>query len=60
VGLDLLAIDTETTGVDWHDEAFMISIASYDSDDGALRTEVYDRRICDEEKWQCEYGGLVC
>jgi DNA polymerase-1 len=59
VGLDLLAIDTETTGVDWHDEAFMISIASYDSDDGALRTEVYDRRICDEEKWQCEYGGIL-
>jgi DNA polymerase-1 len=57
--LDLLAIDTETTGVDWHDEAFMISIASYDSDDGALRTEVYDRRICDEEKWQCEYGGIL-
>jgi DNA polymerase-1 len=45
--------------VDWHDEAFMISIASYDSDDGALRTEVYDRRICDEEKWQCEYGGIL-
>jgi DNA polymerase-1 len=59
VGLDLLAIDTETTGVDWHDEAFMISIASYDPDDGALRTEVYDRRICDEEKWQCEYGGIL-
>jgi DNA polymerase I-like protein with 3'-5' exonuclease and polymerase domains len=59
VALDLLAIDTETTGVGWHDEAFMISIASYDNDDGSLRSEVYDRRICDEEKWQCEYGGIL-
>lgn len=59
MALDLLAIDTETTGVGWHDEAFMISIASYDPDDGSLRSEVYDRRICDEEKWQCEYGGIL-
>ena len=59
MALDLLAIDTETTGVGWHDEAFMISIASYDNDDGSLRSEVYDRRICDEEKWQCEYGGIL-
>lgn len=41
----LLAIDTETTGVDWHDDAFMISIASNG------HTDVFDQRIMDEETW---------
>ena len=41
----LLAIDTETTGVGWYDEAFMISVA------GAWGTEVYDKRIMDDPEW---------
>lgn len=41
--LDLLAIDTETTGVGWHDEAFMISIATPEW------SHVYDKRICEDE-----------
>jgi DNA polymerase I-like protein with 3'-5' exonuclease and polymerase domains len=43
--LDLLAIDTETTGVDWHDEAFMISIATHEG------SHVYDKRICEHGEW---------
>jgi len=43
--LDLLAIDTETTGVDWHDEAFMISVATAD------HTDVYDQRIMSDAEW---------
>ncbi len=42
----LLAIDTETTGVGWYDEAFMISVAT---DDGS---HVYDKRICEHGEWQ--------
>jgi DNA polymerase-1 len=46
MGSGLLAIDTETTGVDWHDEAFMISIATPEW------SHVYDRRLCEHgELW---------
>lgn len=44
MGLDLLAIDTETTGVGWHDEAFMISIATPEW------SHVYDKRLCEHSK----------
>ena len=44
MGLDLLAIDTETTGVGWHDEAFMISIATREW------SHVYDKRLCEHSK----------
>jgi len=44
VGLDLLAIDTETTGVGWHDEAFMISVATREW------SHVYDKRLCEHSK----------
>lgn len=50
--MDLLAIDTETTGVGWHDEAFMISIAA---PDGA---RVFDKRIVDETTWQVILGQV--
>lgn len=40
----LLAIDTETTGVDWHDEAFMVSIAYRVASDDRLISHVYDKR----------------
>jgi DNA polymerase I len=40
----LLAIDTETTGVGWHDEAFMISIATQEW------SHVYDKRLCEHGK----------
>ena len=40
----LLAIDTETTGVDWHDEAFMISVATQEW------SHVYDKRLCEHGK----------
>jgi len=43
MGLDLLAIDTETTGVGWHDEAFMISIATSEW------SHVYDKRVCEHD-----------
>jgi DNA polymerase I-like protein with 3'-5' exonuclease and polymerase domains len=61
VALDLLAIDCETTGVDWHDEAFMISMAAYEythveSDDkkehGKVETLVFDKRICNATNWK--------
>ncbi len=45
MGLDLLAIDTETTGVGWHDEAFMISVATQ------KWSHVYDKRICEHGEW---------
>ena len=45
MGLDLLAIDTETTGVGWHDEAFMISIATSEW------SHVYDKRLCEHDEW---------
>lgn len=46
MALDLLAIDTETTGVDWHDEAFMISIATHED------SRVYDKRECKHGEWE--------
>ena len=44
--MDLLAIDTETTGVGWHDEAFMISVAT---SDGA--SFLWDKRTLSETEW---------
>jgi DNA polymerase-1 len=41
----LLAIDTETTGVGWHDEAFMISLAD---DDASM---VIDKRVLSDKQW---------
>ena len=58
MALDLLAIDTETTGVDWHDEAFMISYAFID-DDGDMYSNVHDRRILDDEGWECAQGAIT-
>jgi len=52
VASGLLAIDTETTGVDWHDEAFMISIAT-DS-----YTAVFDKRNMEDAFW-ADCVGLV-
>lgn len=46
MALDLLAIDTETTGVAWHDEAFMISVATNDT------SEAYDKREMSDHDWQ--------
>lgn len=43
--LDLLAIDTETTGVAWDDDAFMISIATPN------KTWVFDKRELHESEW---------
>lgn len=43
--MGLLAIDTETTGVGWHDEAFMISIAGYEA-------FVFDKRIMNIGEWE--------
>ena len=43
-GLDLLAIDTETTGVGWDDDAFMISIAFRGGVSRTLVSYVYDKR----------------
>jgi DNA polymerase-1 len=43
VASDLLAIDTETTGVDWHDNAFMVS-ASYYGTDNEYHNWVWDFR----------------
>jgi DNA polymerase-1 len=42
----IVAIDTETTGVAWDDDAFMISMAS-DS-----FTRIYDKRIVSDTKWE--------
>lgn len=49
----LLAIDTETTGVDWHDDAFMISIATEES------TDVYDKRIMTENEWHNTITNII-
>jgi DNA polymerase-1 len=57
VALDLLAIDTETTGVGWHDEAFMISYAYHA--EGEVYSNVHDRRILDDEGWECAYGATI-
>lgn len=43
--MQLIAIDTETTGVGWHDAAFMISMAD------SLGSVVYDKRILSTEDW---------
>ena len=56
MALDLLAIDTETTGVGWHDEAFMISVAWHN--DG-LRTLVIDERDLSEDMWYREVDGII-
>ena len=56
MALDLLAIDTETTGVGWYDEAFMISVAWYN--DG-LRTLVIDERDLSEDRWHREVDGII-
>lgn len=42
----LLAVDTETTGVGWYDDAFMISIALIN--DGTMLSYVYDKRENDD------------
>ena len=47
MGLDLLAIDTETTGVGWYDDAFMISMAT---STGGLY--VFDKRCSSVEDWE--------
>lgn len=44
--MDLLAIDTETTGVGWHDEAFMISFATH------MGSHVVDKRLCEHGEWE--------
>ena len=41
--MTLVAIDTETTGVGWHDEAFMVSVA-YTSVNGDIKSYVWDKR----------------
>jgi DNA polymerase-1 len=41
----IIAIDTETTGVGWHDDAFMISMAS---ESGSV---VYDKRTMHNDEW---------
>ncbi len=56
MALDLLAIDTETSGVGWYDEAFMISVAWYN--DG-LRTLVIDERDLSEDRWHREVDGII-
>lgn len=44
--MPIIAIDTETTGVGWHDDAFMISIATREG------SHVYDKRICKHDEWE--------
>jgi DNA polymerase-1 len=44
--LGLLAIDTETTGVGWHDQAFMVSVAT------DTETLVFDKRNTSGTQWQ--------
>ena len=51
----LLAIDTETTGVDWHDDAFMISVAY--KLEGTLTTVVCDRR--NSTRWDKDVAMVV-
>lgn len=44
----LLAIDTETTGVGWHDQAFMVSVADDDE------TYVFDKRNTTGTQWAAD------
>lgn len=46
--MPLLAIDTETTGVGWHDDAFMVSVAYRSVSDNTICSDVFDNR---EEPW---------
>lgn len=43
--MNIIAIDTETTGVQWHDEAFMISLATPN------KTFVFDKRELHDAEW---------
>ena len=52
MALDLLAIDTETTGVGWHDEAFMISVATH------AGSHVYDKRIYKHGHDECWHDDI--
>ena len=52
MALDLLAIDTETTGVGWHDEAFMISVATHEG------SHVYDKRIYKHGHDECWHDDI--
>jgi len=56
-GSDLLAIDTETSGVDWHDEAFMISVAWRGPND-TLRSYAIDKREISDDAWHDELEGI--
>ena len=47
----LLAIDTETTGVDWHDDAFMISVAAIGMTTGDVVSHVIDKREINYNEW---------
>ena len=42
----IIAIDTETTGVGFHDTAFMISVAM------DKNSYVYDKRVCKQDEWE--------
>jgi len=44
----LLAIDTETTGIGWHDQAFMVSVADDDE------TYVFDKRDTTGTQWAAD------
>ena len=48
----VLAIDTETTGVNWHDDAFMISIATEE------KTSVLDKREWSDHDWWTIMGEV--
>lgn len=56
----LLAIDTETTGVKWDDDVFMISVAMrLDPADGRITTQVWDYRDTDEDGLEGIEGLLM-
>ena len=60
--MQLLAIDTETTGVGWHDQAFMVSIA-YTTVDGNINSFVWDKRESsdwDKHLEEISYYLLLC
>ena len=57
MGSDLLAIDTETSGVGWHDEAFMISVAWRGPND-SLRSYAIDKREVSDNAWRDELEGI--
>lgn len=44
--LGTISVDTETTGVGWHDEAFMVSLAT------SKTSRVWDRRWLSDAQWQ--------